>query len=203
MAKSFLMPDPDKRVPIILASSSPRRSELLEMLGVEFSVVPSLIDEKDDPDIPIEELVESNALAKVNDVVKRCDAGLVIGADTVVVCDGKMFGKPADIDDAVRMLQQLEGRTHKVYSGVAVTRAEDGFTRTAHEVTSVTFRPLSKSQIIKYFEMIDPLDKAGAYAIQGAGGIIIEKLSGCYYNVVGLPLTVLDNLLAQFGTTLL
>lgn len=204
MTKVFLMPDdPYKSVPIILASSSPRRIELLRSLGTEFSVVPSEVEENSDPGIPIEQLVEQNALAKAEDVAKRFDAGLVIGADTIVVCEGKRFGKPADLDDAMRMLQQLAGRTHQVYSGVAVVRAEDRFTRVAHAVTAVTFRPLSRSQIARYFEMIEPLDKAGAYAIQEAGGIIIERLNGCYYNVVGLPLTVLDNLLAQFGTNLL
>ncbi len=175
----------------------------MRLLGVEFGVIPSDIAEDMDPGIPVERLVEQNALAKAEDVVRRVDAGLVIGADTIVVCEGKIFGKPADMEDAERILLQLAGKTHEVYSGVAVVRAEDGFTRTGHAVTRVTFRRLSKSQIARYFEMIDPLDKAGAYAIQGAGGIIIERLDGCYYNVVGLPLVVLDNLLAQFGTNLL
>ncbi len=121
----------------------------------------------------------------------------------MVVCEKRVFGKPTDFEDAKDMLRQLAGKTHQVYSGVAVVQAEDGLEKTAHAITAVTFRPLSERQIKRYFEMIDPLDKAGAYAIQGAGGIIIEKIAGCYYNVVGLPLTVLDNLLAYFGMRIL
>ena len=101
------------------------------------------------------------------------------------------------------MLRALAGKTHRVYSGVAVLRAKDGASKTAHAITDVTFRPLSDRQAHRYFELIDPLDKAGAYAIQGIGGVIIEKIEGCYYNVVGLPLTVLDDLLAHFDTRLL
>ncbi len=193
------MSDPDTGVPIILASASPRRIELLRMLGVKFSAIPSGVSENADPGVPLGELVERNALAKASDVAQKLDVGLVIGADTVVALDGTIFGKPADMDDARRVLATLAGRTHKVYSGVAVLRAGDGSAVTDHAVTAVTFRPLSPSQIEKYFEMIDPLDKAGSYAMQGAGGVIIEKIEGCYYNVVGLPLTLLDGLLAKFG----
>ena len=142
-------------------------------------------------------------MAKAENVASRFEAGLVIGADTVVSCIGRIFGKPTDLKDARSMLRQLAGRSHRVYSGVAVVRIEDGSQRTAHAITEVTFRPLSESQIERYLDMVNPLDKAGAYAIQGAGGIIIEKISGCYYNVVGLPLTTLDGLLAHFGTRLL
>lgn len=173
------------------------------MLGARFSVLPSEIDEDSDPSMPVAKLVERNALAKATDVARRLDSGLVIGADTVVVLEGKIFGKPSDLEDARRMLSALAGNTHQVYSGVAVVRVGDGACKTAHAVTEVTFRPLSEQQITEYFEMIDPLDKAGAYAIQGIGGVIIEKIAGCYYNVVGLPLTVLDNLLLYFGARLL
>lgn len=196
------MSAPSENVPIILASSSPRRVELLRMLGVEFEVVASEVEESHDPKTPIAELVEHNALAKAKDVSARFENGLVIGADTIVVCEGEIFGKPTDLEDAWRMLRKLAGKTHMVYSGVAVVRAEDGASRTAHAMTEVTFRPLSDAQVARYFEMIDPLDKAGAYAIQSAGGVIIEKICGCYYNVVGLPLTVLDGLLAGFGMRL-
>lgn len=197
------MDSPDKSAPIILASSSPRRIELLHLLGVEFTVVPSDIKEEAASHVPIGELVQRIALAKAKHVAARFDRGLVIGADTVVVCERRIFGKPTDIEDARGILRQLAGKTHQVYSGVAVVQAEDGREKTAHAVTEVTFRPLTEPQIKRYFEMIDPLDKAGAYAIQGVGGIIIEKISGCYYNVVGLPLTVLDNLLACFGMRIL
>ncbi len=192
-----------KKPRLVLASASPRRIELLRMLGAKPSVLPSKIDEDSDPSMPAAKLVERNALAKATDVARRLDSGLVIGADTIVVLEGKIFGKPSDLEDARRMLSALAGNTHQVYSGLAVVRVEDGTCKTAHAVTQVTFRPLSEQQITKYFEMIDPLDKAGAYAIQGIGGVIIEKIAGCYYNVVGLPLTVLDNLLSYFGARLL
>jgi septum formation protein len=196
------MASPDTLYKIILASSSPRRIELLRQLGLRFEVCPSEIDEELVSDVPVADLVERNALAKAQDIARGIESGLVIGADTVVVCQGIVYGKPADSADAVRMLRQLVGRTHEVYSGVAVVQAEDGASRTAHAVTRVTFRPLSEAQITKYLDMVNPLDKAGAYAIQGVGGVIIEKIEGCYYNVVGLPLTVLDDLLAHFGTQL-
>ncbi len=194
---------PDHSSRIILASSSPRRIELLRALGLKFEVVASEIEEKQEPKTSVAGLVERNALAKARDVAKRFESGLVIGADTVVVYGGKIYGKPTDLEDARRMLRALAGQTHQVYSGVAVVRVEDGESRTAHAVTDVTFRPLSGEQLTAYLAMIDPLDKAGAYAIQGAGGIIIEKICGCYYNVVGLPLTTLDKLLGFFGVQLL
>jgi len=197
------MKSPDKSTPLILASASPRRIELLRMLGARFSVIPSGIEEETGEGALVADIVERNALAKASDVARRLGRGLVVGADTVVVLDGKVFGKPADLDDARRMLGLLAGKTHSVYSGVAVVRAEDDRVETAHAITDVKFRPLSLSQIDRYFKMIDPLDKAGAYAVQGAGGVIIEKIEGCYYNVVGLPLTVLDELLARFGARLL
>lgn len=197
------MNSPDHSSRIILASSSPRRIELLRALGLKFEVVTSEIEEKQEPTTSISELVEHNALVKARDVSKKFASGLVIGADTVVVFEGKIYGKPTDLEDARRMLRTLAGRTHQVYSGVAVVRVEDGESRTAHAVTDVTFRCLSEEQIDRYLRMIDPLDKAGAYAIQGAGGIIIEKISGCYYNVVGLPLITLDKLLGSFGVQLL
>lgn len=176
---------------------------MLRALGLKFEVVTSEIEEKQEPTTSISELVEHNALVKARDVSKKFASGLVIGADTVVVFEGKIYGKPTDLEDARRMLRTLAGRTHQVYSGVAVVRVEDGESRTAHAVTDVTFRCLSEEQIDRYLRMIDPLDKAGAYAIQGAGGIIIEKISGCYYNVVGLPLITLDKLLGSFGVQLL
>ncbi|RJP72155.1 MAG: septum formation protein Maf [Candidatus Abyssobacteria bacterium SURF_17] len=188
---------------LILASTSPRRIDLLRSLGIAFELAESEVGEEWRDDIPIAELVERNALAKASSVARKLERGLVIGADTVVSCEGAVFGKPSDIEDARRMLRALAGRTHQVYSGVAVVRARDGTAKTAHAITDVTFRPLSEKQIAKYLQMIDPLDKAGAYAIQGVGGIIVEKICGCYYNVVGLPLTVLDNLLAHFGVQLL
>jgi septum formation protein len=193
----------DNKQRLVLASSSPRRIELLRMLGVKFSVIPSGIEEDSVHSISVGELVESNAVSKASEVASQLDTGLVIGADTVVVLDGKIYGKPSGLDDARHMLSELAGRTHQVFSGVAVVRVEDGASKVAHAVTDVAFRPLSDGEITRYFDMINPLDKAGAYAIQGIGGVIIEKITGCYYNVVGLPLTVLDDLLSHFDIRLL
>ncbi|GAB4331656.1 MAG: Maf family protein [Candidatus Abyssubacteria bacterium] len=197
------MPADKSRPLIILASSSPRRIEILRSLGLEVRVAPSDVAETHSLDIPVDELVQQNALAKAQDVASRFPGGLIIGADTVVWHNAVIYGKPADPNDARRMLRQLAGKTHRVYSGVAVVKAETGEHETNHAMTEVTFRPLSDNQIERYLSMIDPLDKAGAYAIQGAGGVIVEKICGCYYNVVGLPLTVLDHLLSRFGMQLL
>jgi septum formation protein len=197
------MPASKSHPPIILASSSPRRIEILRSLGLRVKVVPSGVAEVHPLDVRVEEIVQHNALAKAQDVASRFPKSLVIGADTVVWLEQVIYGKPADPDDARRMLRLLAGKTHRVYSGVAVVRAGNGKHETDFAMTEVTFRPLSGAQIERYLEMIDPLDKAGAYAIQGAGGIIIEKICGCYYNVVGLPLTVLDKLLSHFGAQLL
>jgi septum formation protein len=114
------MAGPSESIPIILASSSPRRIELLRSLGVEFDIVASEVEEAQDPIASIAELVEQNALDKAKDVSRRFESGLVIGADTIVACEGEIFGKPADLEDAKRMLKKLAGRTHRVYSGVAV-----------------------------------------------------------------------------------
>jgi len=175
----------------------------LRLLGVTFSVIPSGVEEDLDQHLSVGELVERNAFSKASEVAGRLDAGLVIGADTLVVLDGKIYGKPTDLDDAWRMLSELAGRTHRVFSGVAVVRVEDGKSSKTHATADVAFRPLSSAQIARYFDLINPLDKAGAYAIQGIGGVIIEKITGCYYNVVGLPLTVLDDLLCSFDMRLL
>ena len=144
----------EKTSGLVLASASPRRSELLRMLGVNFTTLPSEIEEDSDSTVPVGELVERNALEKASDVARRTKEGLVIGADTVVALDGRVYGKPSDIDDARQMLSTLAGRTHRVFSGVAVVRAEDGESRTASAVTEVTFRPLSDAQIDRYFDMI-------------------------------------------------
>jgi septum formation protein len=195
--------NPEKMPRIILASASPRRIELLQSLGLSFEIAASTVEEETEVEGDPGEFVERNALAKAADAVAKFSDGLVIGADTIVWLHGHALGKPLDMNDARRMLRLLAGNTHQVYSGIAIVRIGDNSTVTAHAVTDVTFRPLSDDEIDRYLNMIDPLDKAGAYAIQGAGGIIIEKICGCYYNVVGLPLSLLDTMLARFGAHLL
>lgn len=182
---------------VILASSSPRRLQLLQQIGIEAEVRPAAFDELSTGKMA-DEVVLANAVGKCQAVCAACgDKVPVIAADTVVVLDGKILGKPKDAADAVRMLTELSGRTHKVLTGVAVSF--DG--RQLAEVceTEVIFRTLTADEIADYVATGEPLDKAGAYGIQGRGAVFVEKINGCYNNVVGLPLTRLHLMLAKLG----
>lgn len=182
---------------VILASSSPRRLQLLQQIGIEAEVRPAAFDELSTGKMA-DEVVLANAVGKCQSVCAACgDKVPVIAADTVVVLDGKILGKPKDAADAVRMLTELSGRTHKVLTGVAVSF--DG--RQLAEVceTEVIFRTLTAAEIADYVATGEPLDKAGAYGIQGRGAVFVEKINGCYNNVVGLPLTRLHLMLAKLG----
>lgn len=182
---------------VILASSSPRRLQLLQQIGIEAEVRPAAFDELSTGKMA-DEVVLANAVGKCQAVCAVCgDKVPVIAADTVVVLDGKILGKPKDAADAVRMLTELSGRTHKVLTGVAVSF--DG--RQLAEVceTEVIFRTLTAAEIADYVATGEPLDKAGAYGIQGRGAVFVEKINGCYNNVVGLPLTRLHLMLAKLG----
>ena len=187
---------------IVLASSSPRRQQLLELIGLTFTIVVSQIEEDNAKDLPPHELAIGQARDKAMDVSKQVAGdAVVIGADTIVVLDGKVFGKPVDRQDAVRMLTALARREHTVISGVTVVR--DGRVFTGFSATAVTLRPLSAAQIERYVDTGEPMDKAGAYAIQGRGTLLVESINGCYNNVVGLPLVLLSKLLGQAGVELL
>lgn len=182
---------------VILASSSPRRLQLLQQIGIEVEVRPAAFDELSTGKMA-DEVVLANAVGKCQAVCAACgDKVPVIAADTVVVLDGQILGKPKDAADAVRMLTELSGRTHKVLTGVAVSF--DG--RQLAEVceTEVIFRTLTAAEIADYVATGEPLDKAGAYGIQGRGAVFVEKINGCYNNVVGLPLTRLHLMLAKLG----
>lgn len=182
---------------VILASSSPRRLQLLQQIGIEAEVRPAAFDELSTGKMA-DEVVLANAVGKCQAVCAVCgDKVPVIAADTVVILDGKILGKPKDAADAVRMLTELSGRTHKVLTGVAVSF--DG--RQLAEVceTEVIFRTLTAAEIAYYVATGEPLDKAGAYGIQGRGAVFVEKINGCYNNVVGLPLTRLHLMLAKLG----
>ena len=182
---------------VILASSSPRRLQLLQQIGIEAEVRPAAFDELSTGKMA-DEVVLVNAVGKCQAVCAACgDKVPVIAADTVVVLDGKILGKPKDAADAVRMLTELSGRKHKVLTGVAVSF--DG--RQLAEVceTEVIFRTLTAAEIAEYVATGEPLDKAGAYGIQGRGAVFVEKINGCYNNVVGLPLTRLHLMLAKLG----
>ncbi len=182
---------------VILASASPRRRELLASVIPDFEVRPSAVDEKEFLVQPLEKGVQAAAREKALQVSRIVPSALVIGADTVVVVDGMALGKPARQEDAVKMLRQLSGREHCVLTGIAVAVGEEY--RTAYECTQVKFAPLSVEQIDSYVGTGEPMDKAGAYGIQGRASIFIEGISGCYFNVVGLPVFRLSQMLAEFG----
>ncbi|HEY8449724.1 MAG TPA: Maf family protein [Bacillota bacterium] len=197
----------------ILASASPRRRQLLEQLGLEFTVYPSDVDETSPEfvDLPPAQLVERLALAKASAVARRyahqtdpsaSPRPLVIGADTVVVLEDEILGKPVDADHARRMLNQLAGRMHTVYTGIALIDVAAGRTAVTHRATRVWLRPLPASWIDAYVATGEPLDKAGAYAVQGLGAAFVERIEGCYFNVVGLPLAALVELLEAWGIQL-
>lgn len=188
-------------VRLYLASSSPRRYELLKGLGLAFTVVPVEVDEAVRPGLPPGCMVETLAARKAEAAPVK--EGLVIGADTVVVWRGRVFGKPRDAAEAVDMLTRLQGTSHRVYTGVAVRRASDGFLAVGHEVTTVRFRPMNRREIELYVATGEPMDKAGAYAAQGLGAIFITGIKGCFFNVVGSPLAKLAVLMRDCGADIL
>ena len=179
---------------LILASASPRRRELLTQAGYSFVVEASSVEEERRPDEDAIRLATRLAREKAQAVFARRPASVVLGADTVVVCDGEVMGKPADAADAVRMLTLLSGRTHQVVTGVAVVWGS-GASEVAAEVTQVTMRALAPEEVAAYVASGEPIDKAGAYAIQGYAARWIPRISGCYFNVVGLPLALVASLL--------
>lgn len=181
---------------VVLASGSPRRRELLEQMGVaEFEVLPAKGEETAPEGLTPDKLVEQLALQKAKEVFALRKDCTVIGADTVVVLDGHVLGKPRDGEDAVAMLTALSGRSHEVYTGMAVLSGAQVLTHA--ECTRVEFRPLSEAEIRAYVATGEPLDKAGAYGIQGKACVFIRGIAGDYYNVVGLPVCALHTLLAQ------
>lgn len=184
---------------IILASKSPRRKELLERMGIQdFETISPNVDESAFHGLPPEELVRRLSAEKAAAVAGKVgEDAIVIAADTVVALEGAVLGKPADELDAFKMLSALSGVRHQVYTGVTVCRG--GEKQTAHEVTDVTFRELSEREIEDYISTGEPMDKAGAYGIQGYGALLIQGISGDYYNVMGLPVCRLSGMLSRFG----
>jgi len=175
---------------LILASSSPRRAEILANAGLPFSVLSSAVDESPHLGETPAALVQRLANAKADLVTARAvGPAIILAADTVVVLDDKIFGKPNSIEDARHMLRQLSGRTHSVLTGVALIRLPDGERRQFIESTLVHFRPITDGELSSFLATEEPYDKAGAYAIQGQAGRYIPRIEGCYFNVVGLPLS--------------
>ncbi|MDK2835534.1 MAG: nucleoside triphosphate pyrophosphatase [Thermosediminibacterales bacterium] len=184
---------------IVLASASPRRKELLEQMGLRFEVIPSSIEEKEfNYNMPPEMLACKLALLKSEQVAKQQKNSLVIGADTIVVQD-KVFGKPENKKDAYWMLKSLTGKPHQVITGLAVIDSETGDKKVEYEKTVVYMRQISDEEIKAYINTGEPMDKAGAYGIQGLGGLFVEKIDGCFFNVVGLPVSKLYTILKNFG----
>jgi septum formation protein len=182
---------------IVLASSSPRRRRLMQQLGPDFTVVePGPVGEVNSG--RPEEAVLGNALAKANDVADKHREAVVISADTVVVVGDRVLGKPLSASEAEEMLGLLQGRTHRVMTGIAVVRASSGIVESDVVETRVRMLPLTDEEIRAYVETGEPMDKAGGYAIQGLGAVLVEEIEGCYYNVVGLPLSRLAQLLRRF-----
>lgn len=185
---------------LILASASPRRRELLGQAGIPFTVQPSGVDEASLilTGSPAEK-AEQLAAAKAEDIASVNSSGIVLGADTIVELDGEIFGKPADEADAFSMLTRLQGKQHRVITGIALIDCKTGVRRQAHESTLVTFAKLSAEEIKAYISTGEPFDKAGAYGIQGKAALFVEGICGCYPNIVGLPLMRLGRLLEEFG----
>ena len=188
---------------IVLASQSPRRRELLERIGIHgFAVRPAVGEEVMDASLSPGELVEGLSRRKAEEVAASCGPeDLVIAADTVVSIDGQVLGKPRDRAEAREMLSRLSGREHTVYTGVTVMQA--GRRLTEHEATHVRFRALSGAEMDAYIATGEPMDKAGAYGIQELGGLLVEGIRGDYFNVMGLPICRLGQMLARFGLNLL
>jgi septum formation protein len=193
-------------IDVVLASASPRRLELLKSIGVEFRVLPSEVDEPEWHGGNPAAYARRLAVAKAQAVAVLAPRAIVIGADTIVVCRGEVLGKPAGIDDAMRMLRCLSGMRHEVITGLAIVAGNGLLARQiiiSHEQTIVEFRPMSEQEITDYIDTGEPFDKAGGYGIQGKASLFIRRIEGCYSNVVGLPLQRLGRLLSDCGVPLL
>ena len=187
---------------IILASASPRRQELLRQIACDFTVTVSDIVEDNQQDLLPQQLAVFHAKAKAVDISLKSGADdVIIGADTIVVLDGKVYGKPININDARSILTHLSGKQHQVITGIAV--AKSGKVWTDFVVTTVKIGKLGSEEIENYLATGEPMDKAGAYGIQGIGALLVEEIHGCYNNVVGLPLRKLSDVLKKAGVHLL
>ena len=188
---------------LILASGSPRRRELLEKFSLPFEILPACGEEHAESGLSPEETVIALARAKAREVAARVgdSSAVILAADTVVECDGRILGKPHGEAGAREMLSALSGREHRVWSGLCVREGERE--RVAAEATKVFFRPLREEELTLYIQSGEPLDKAGAYGYQGLAGAFVERIEGDYYNVIGLPLCRLGELLREFDISLL
>jgi len=192
----------DAQEKLILASKSPRRRELMEKLQIPFACEPSDVEENIPADLPVEKTAEYLSEIKAEDVYLRHkgEGKAVIGSDTVVVLDNVIYGKPADREDAFRMLRNLSGKTHQVLTGV--TLRSDSKKESFTVSTDVEFYELSDEQIMRYLDTGEPFDKAGAYGIQGYGALLVKRISGDYYSVMGFPIAEIARRIGQNGEIL-
>ena len=184
---------------IVLASESPRRAELLKLAGIPFIVVPSGISEDEDVfDNPVEHVLELSR-RKAEMVAQKVAGSLVLGADTIVVLEGSIIGKPQNRGEAADILSRLSGNEHRVFTGITLLDTDKNECVSDVVITSVRMRKMSTGEIRKYIDTGEPMDKAGAYGIQGKGSVFIESVCGCYYNVMGLPISKLVLMLRKMG----
>ncbi|QHW34169.1 septum formation protein Maf [Paenibacillus rhizovicinus] len=195
---------------LVLASSSPRRRELVASLGLSLPVLilSSDTDEWTPPEWTPSQIVEQLGLRKAKATAQLLSAedkagSLIVGADTIVVLDGEVLGKPHDRADAIAALTRLQGRRHQVFTGIACVDPHGGRELVAHRMTEVVMKRLDPALIERYVDSGEPMDKAGSYGIQGRGAILVDRIEGCYFNVVGLPLSLLSDMLAQFRITVI
>lgn len=181
---------------IILASESPRRREILANTNINFTTKSIPTEEVIDPKLPLPQAIEQVAQQKAKAVQPLLPKEVILGADTIVSIDGEILGKPHTKEKAIKMLETLSGRTHQVITGVAILYEDT--CELFHEISEVTFYPLTQQEIFDYVDTKEPLDKAGAYAIQGKGAILVAKISGDYYNIVGLPIAKVFRRLAKY-----
>ncbi len=188
---------------LILASGSPRRAEILRNAGLSFETQPAYVDESlvtgERAEDYVLRLAKTKAQIAAAIAAKTSERAFIIGADTTIVCDGRIFAKPENVAQAREMLHALSGKTHEVCTGLAIVRTPDGLQAAGVETTRVTFLPLLPDQIDAYIATGEPFDKAGGYGIQGAGGKFIPRIEGCYFNVMGLPLSRTWQMLRALG----
>jgi len=187
---------------VVLASKSPRRQDILKGIGVPFGVIPSHAEETHHEHKTPEQIVIDNAKTKAMEVAAKCKASLVLGADTIVYFDNKILTKPKDITEARKHLNMLSGNTHYVYTGCALIDTSSSVIEIGCAVTKVRFCKLTDKQIDGYINKVNPYDKAGGYAIQGFGALIVDGIDGCFFNVMGLPVRLVDELFCRFGSSL-
>ena len=178
-----------KKSDIILASASPRRKTILSQIGLEFNILPSNTKEDFSIDLPPEAFCEHWAREKAKNIAKKYPSAFIIGADTIVVLDGTILGKPKDRDNSIFMLQSLSGKTHEVLTGVSFIHLDSELDITFNESTMVSINTLINNDILNYIDIYKPYDKAGSYGIQDSFSVHINKITGCFYNVMGLPIS--------------